>query len=224
MTGTIRRPERWLAWARRLAERGSRVAGRNRVAMLYLRPARRAGAAVRTHDVFSLMPFTVDLHVAFANRIADRFATMEHHHTRAERTDSVRERTVRSVSRLDAIYQPERQNFERQDKVQPRDQVDSFRQTIARLIERTQRREERVLSRDVRLVHVSPLRPSQVETGEAPDRGRGAPREAAAPQSTAPFEWRTPPASPVNVDQITENVMRQLDRRIDAWRERTGRR
>jgi hypothetical protein len=28
---------------------------------------------------------------------------------------------------------------------------------------------------------------------------------------------------PVNVEQITDNVLRQLDRRVDAWRERTGR-
>jgi hypothetical protein len=57
-------------------------------------------------------------------------------------------------------------------------------------------------------------------------------REAAARRSGREW-WNNPGNSQsvrqsiapqsVNVEQITENVLRQLDRRVDAWRERTGR-
>ena len=45
-----------------------------------------------------------------------------------------------------------------------------------------------------------------------------------ARQSAAETEsrWTAAPAA-VNLDQITENVLRQIDRRVNAWRERTGR-
>jgi hypothetical protein len=33
----------------------------------------------------------------------------------------------------------------------------------------------------------------------------------------------TPSAAPLNVDQIADQVLRRLDRRVEAWRERTGR-
>jgi hypothetical protein len=54
--------------------------------------------------------------------------------------------------------------------------------------------------------------------------------EAAPPAAYRPssgvaesMPFRAPPAPPLNVDALAEQVMNKINRRMTAWRERTGR-
>lgn len=91
--------------------------------------------------------------------------------------------------------------------------------TLAReIVERSRRLEERVRV-EKRLAARGPAPVAITEQQEAARRA-------------GPDWWKTDPPSrgvrpvpapPVNVDQIAETVMRRLDQRVSAWRERTGR-
>jgi hypothetical protein len=85
--------------------------------------------------------------------------------------------------------------------------------------ERTRRIEERVFSRTFVLA-----RPASLASAER-SSGTGARPEAEWWQSPAPAEPERPRTAPpaFHLDQIADNVMRQIDRRIGAWRERMGR-
>jgi hypothetical protein len=91
--------------------------------------------------------------------------------------------------------------------------------TTARGLRRFRRVEDPALARSVR----------PVTTRSAPVTARlpGPPLPVNSPAPTRPSGWAQPalgPAmTPVNVDMLAAQVVRQIDRRITAWRERTGR-
>jgi hypothetical protein len=111
-------------------------------------------------------------------------------------------------------------------------------QTLTLLRHRTARVEERtgqvirkeIVQRTRRMEdHVS-LRTKFVKRGVAADTAPNRAQTTIRPDG--PDWWKGPPPaySPsqpllpaVNMDQITETVLRQLDRRVGAWRERMGR-
>jgi hypothetical protein len=93
-------------------------------------------------------------------------------------------------------------------------------QTVMReIVDRTRRLEERVRV-EKRLVARGT--PSPAAIAEQQDAAR-----RSGPdwwKSDPPARGIRPPAAPaVNVDQIAETVMRRLDQRVSAWRERMGR-
>jgi hypothetical protein len=100
-------------------------------------------------------------------------------------------------------------------------------------IERNERHTlAREISLRVRRVEQPAPRRAPIESGRAAATLRHAVRDAApqvrpalAPPREAepPLAPERPPAPPVNLDAITESVMRQIDRRLVAQRERTGR-
>jgi hypothetical protein len=97
----------------------------------------------------------------------------------------------------------------------------SARTTLREIVERTRRIEEseRVVTR-------------LVSRGQAIEAGAAArPASKPSPQALSGEWWQPepesaryrPPTPAVNVDQIADTVLRQLDRRVGAWRERMGR-
>lgn len=90
---------------------------------------------------------------------------------------------------------------------------------VERVIEQTRRVEYRMppASRILPQVAMKP-----VEAAAANGRGASMPVTGRTPDDATRFR---PPAAPaqINVEQITDHVLRQLDHRILAWRERTGR-
>lgn len=91
--------------------------------------------------------------------------------------------------------------------------------SVQRVIERAQRVEYRMppASRILPQVAMKP-----VEAATANGRGASISVTGRPPDDAIRFR---PPAAPaqINVEQITDHVLRQLDHRILAWRERTGR-
>jgi hypothetical protein len=90
--------------------------------------------------------------------------------------------------------------------------------TIQRMIASTRRVEEGV-HRTIELVQKRehhPQQPLQSNDQHTPRQAETLTAAAKAPQpnTTVP---------PLSLDQVTEQVMRQIDRRLVAWRERTGR-
>jgi hypothetical protein len=87
------------------------------------------------------------------------------------------------------------------------------------IVQRSRRVEERISVRTkfIQRGATSDGAPQRMQTGARPDGpewwkaepARHAPRQAAMPA--------------MNMDQITETVLRQLDHRVGAWRERMGR-
>jgi len=92
--------------------------------------------------------------------------------------------------------------------------------TLREIVERTRRIEERALATP-RLA----LRGKQIEL-EARPAARQVPKALSDDWwKPEPESARHRPSVPVlNVDQIAESVLRQLDHRVSAWRERMGRR
>jgi hypothetical protein len=99
-----------------------------------------------------------------------------------------------------------------------REQRTQSKTLLREIVERTRRLEERVRV-EKRLVARGASLAAATEQQEADRR--------AGPdwwKSDAPMRSPRPPALPaLNVEQITETVMRRLDQRVSAWRERMGR-
>lgn len=99
--------------------------------------------------------------------------------------------------------------------------VHSSRTLLRDLTERTKRIEERSAIQTrytVRAAEQGPADPSRAEAGK---RGSEEWWKAETTPRTRPHAASI---APINVEQITNNVLNQLDQRIGAWRERMGRR
>ncbi|HEU0139788.1 MAG TPA: hypothetical protein VFQ79_08765 [Bryobacteraceae bacterium] len=91
--------------------------------------------------------------------------------------------------------------------------------SVQRVIERTRRVEHRMppASRILPQVAMKP-----VEAAAANGRGASIPVTGRTSDDATRFRPSAAPAQ-INVEQITDHVLRQLDHRLLAWRERTGR-
>jgi hypothetical protein len=99
-----------------------------------------------------------------------------------------------------------------------RDERSQSKTLLREIVERTRRLEERVRV-DKRLVARAVHSPA-ADAQAQDDLRRSGPdwwKEPAAQPA------RTAPAAAVNVNEIAESVMRRLDQRVSAWRERMGR-
>jgi hypothetical protein len=96
------------------------------------------------------------------------------------------------------------------------------RTLVREMVERTRRIEERVTLR-TKLAQRSGEAAAPEDRRTAPP-GKRSSDEWWKSDAAEPLSRRASSISPtVNVDQIAESVMRQLDRRVGAWRERMGR-
>jgi hypothetical protein len=92
-------------------------------------------------------------------------------------------------------------------------------QFLRQVTERNRRIEERTATRELVVVRQPSSRAMDVSAE------RQHPPSAWPPEAFSPPAWSRPPIAPPapDVDRIAENVMRLLDRRVGAWRERMGR-
>lgn len=220
----IGNPQRWKSWARSLARRG--LAGTRRVAgaMTFLRPRWNLNIAAHWHsNHVTLRPL---LQFAFGPfSVAPIRQTIS---TSAESLHSVAtslspERSRLHISRP-SVIDPRRTLIRAQfmgwpGAIVPGASHAGDKQTLAgRVIGGVRRVEQRI---SARTFVVAGGKPSPIPAVTVDSR-----MERPGPSGTA-WAWGSgherpaPPA--VNVDQITENVLRRLDRRVSAWRERTGR-
>lgn len=235
-TATIRTPERWSAWARWLAGRSDRASRRNRLAMHYLRPQVNRGRVVTHHwNTAAPGPFTFHLHVAFAERLVERLLSSERHFVtapvgtplpRTERADPGEGHESRpSPTRAErSIQRDEPRKNHHSDTLQLRLNTEPVRQMFTRLLQRIERNEAGGRARNVRIVLAERGRAAESDSAPFHERRRGGRDSSRTSHFETPVQTMPAMQPAISVDQITENVMRQLDRRVDSWRERTGRR
>ncbi|MCZ2079427.1 MAG: hypothetical protein HUU41_05785 [Bryobacteraceae bacterium] len=214
---------RWLAWARAMRERrglprlrraplAMRFVSRLRTLVLVHHKAIRevSTASISYHDAtpVSLFPridlhFTNFLSTVLAQRFQTAFAVRVEPGVLRTGFSAGAQRTANDSASPPPYY-----------VAGPRTHV-----SMQRVIERTRRVEHCIppASRILPRVAIQP-----VETVAANGRGISMPVMDRTPDAATRFR---PPAAPVqiNVEQITDHVLRQLDHRILAWRERTGR-
>ncbi|MCP4202230.1 MAG: hypothetical protein GY769_09870 [bacterium] len=143
-----------------------------------------------------------------------------------EAPNRLAESSFRSAGRAHAAasdWQPRRafqQRFERLER-----RIDSL--SLRRFVRRTTRVEERALVRTTRVIarshgpSESPARrPSHRDL--EPVSNIGAPRSS-RPAATARASHGAPPPPQIDIHSLTDQVVRRIDRRYLAWRERTGR-
>ena len=208
--------KRWVAWARALAVRSRLIRGRRGAlsAKFLLRP-RMQTAAREQWRIIAPVNYESHLHLAFHPMAsltavarfqgAGRPATRDISSTVVRYSEPGHTETLRQTSRVTvreaALFATARRTEE----------------LVQRVTERTRRIEERVFPRAAVLA-----RTSRAE----------AQKDATIPAAASPEWWRDPAsaagrqhiaAPDVNVEQIADTVMRRLDQRVNAWRERTGR-
>ena len=88
--------------------------------------------------------------------------------------------------------------------------------TMERVLHQTRRFEER--REPLRVIDMN--RHTGMEKGPLTDSSRP---EKQAPPTRLPAVQRTSSSAPINIEHLTEQVMRQIDRRMVSWRERRGR-
>jgi hypothetical protein len=145
-------------------------------------------------------------------------------HTITRYAAGARLETLRSDTVHERSWAAATLRVQRQLTLEFRQKRDLARQLARLILNRNERREERSLAREVVFVHASRpagAQPQRVDAG-ALHAGRMWPPSRSAFAGRA--EPHAAPALAVNIDQIAETVMRQLDRRIESWRERMGRR
>ncbi len=91
-----------------------------------------------------------------------------------------------------------------------------------RFTDRTRRVEERVANMEAVTVVRGNAEARGIERTDVPVRVRPESNEGHAPWGRSARRPESPVPA-INFEQITENVMRQIDHRLTAWRERTGR-
>jgi hypothetical protein len=239
---------RWLEWGRARVDRWSRESAWRRglsfVWLLQLRPAVRVvtrvlriGGSPLAARLLARISLTfgatrsVDWHVrhqrsvpgpalratggaARIGRRASTVATPQMTITQPATTHRVSPHTT-PITRADVRMSnvPQRRLFvDRRPRIESRD-------IVSRVFRRTHRDDTEIAgSRTVLVRRPSPL-VAAADVSSAPSRSREAwPFESPATTSPAGV-----PAPAVNVEHLTDAVLRQLDRRVTAWRERMGR-
>ncbi|MBI1742451.1 hypothetical protein HYR54_05205 [Candidatus Acetothermia bacterium] len=96
---------------------------------------------------------------------------------------------------------------------------------VNRVVQQTQRVEERFTQSPALITRQAAAKRDESQETPSPARADQFPTDApfSGSGSTNPWVQRTTQLPAVNVEQITDHVMKQLDRRITYWRERTGR-
>jgi hypothetical protein len=202
----IRTPERWAAWAKQFGTRATRVRRYSPASMRWVGLGDR-GLRIweRTTQPLSLQ---TDVHLTVFNPVISRERAVHSHSLRGSNLALQTQFLARFERRAEYHHSVDRR-------------LSLTQQMLSRIVDRSERREERSLSREVVIVHAAPAgsRTGRDDTRTSVSRP--------APDQWSSTSWpstRSASAPTVNVDQIAETVMRQLDRRIESWRERTGRR
>jgi hypothetical protein len=235
---------RWTAWARSLAGRHGRQ--HERLDRLSLQLARPRGLARSVQQRWFLSSRVMQPRIALAiqpvlrasfwrtpervERIA-RTATTRTVETRTAHREQVREvERYRETERVFAEQRPALLKvFERLREtgqaLGPIGRQGRAVETtaLARTLAARARREEKALSGEPPARVFRPTeQPVREERRSLPDPRRSEIPGWGAPASSFHGTMPVPVPPPINVESLTDQVMRQIDRRVGAWRERTG--
>jgi hypothetical protein len=208
---------RWRNWARSLACQAP-ARRRSPIALALVRRTRSAA--------WIAQQTTVHQHIAGTHSILLRPVIQLSLHG-----PSPVERILLRAATLKTIESPAQASEERSPSTSAIQTMNLLHRRTARVEERTaQIVWKEIVERTRRIEDRISVRTKLAKRGGAPD---GAPNRAqTAIRPDGPDWWKGPspayvpsqPALPaMNMDQITETVLRQLDRRVGAWRERMGR-
>jgi len=204
--------ERWREWAAALSRRGTVARRREPLAFRWLRPASGIGRRFQPANVVS-QHFAVHLAIPCSVRMEFTPAQALPGEARPQSTSPFQAGSATADRRVTLPH------LERSEHSTAELTVVRTSAFIRLVTERTRRVEERVPARELVVARQAPAEPreSGKEPGRTPSGWMSEPAAAAG--------WNRPmPAPPAaSVDQIADNVMRLLDRRIGAWRERMGR-
>lgn len=236
---------RWTAWARSLAGRhGRRHERLDRLSLQLVRP-RTLARAVQQRWFFSSR--TVQPRIALAiqpvlrasfwrtpervERITRTATTSSTIETRTTHREQVRE--VERYRQTERVFTEQRpallKVFERLRESRGltgglvgRQERAAEATALARTLAARARREEKALPGEPPARVLRPTEPVGREERRDPDPRRPEIPGWGAPTSSLHGLMPIPAPPPINVESLTDQVMRQIDRRVGAWRERTG--
>ena len=248
--GIRRRLAKWAGWGLRLQARFCRRSGAFRTAMLlHLRHAR-AGAIFEQRWTRYFSHFGTRLHwsiltfefsknisaVPQASPVRTEIARMRGHarHAPAARLETLMAPAARLETLMKVVAGPRHElskvllrqqagtAFERRFSLQER--VDAQFHTSARVTEhhhshRTERALSSPMVMTLRREHVAVASPESRKGTAVQERSSA----IARPGDLPPLLQQAAAAAAINLDQMTDHVIRQLDRRVVARRERMGR-
>ncbi|HYH46129.1 MAG TPA: hypothetical protein VEG34_10615 [Thermoanaerobaculia bacterium] len=220
---------RWTAWARALAGRHGRRHERvDRLALELARP-RTLARSVQQRWIVSSRMVQPRISLAIQPVLHGTFwrgGTVAERTLRTVRDERFREtERVREMERLREV-EPGRTLGNRHDRAERASKAPALARSLAARV----RREETLLhggtaTRVLRESAASAKREERTTEPAATPRGAD-PRRPEIPgwgsPAAAPGRFAAPAAPPINVEALTDQVMRQIDRRVGAWRERTG--
>ena len=216
----IRTPERWRRWARTLASRAGRMQQGRRVPMALRRRVPIRSGSLLQQWISMPLQLRADVNFTFMSIVPN--TRMSGRSRNREASLRVAASGVENGQNSFPIPSPLMNGWLPVFTVVPSQTITAS--GMDRILKRKERHEERITRRE--MVIAAPARAST-----DPAAGHSSPTsQAFAPfrrfDERPPQSHQAPPNSfpAVNLDQITDSVMRQLDRRIDAWRDRTGRR
>jgi hypothetical protein len=209
--------ERWRNWASVLAGRGASVRRRDPLELRLLR-RQRNWLITRHHHAHSTMNLRAEMQFAIASNITQQFYPQNF----VRRPESPAFRFVQAAPPFAARRQEAGAGERRAIVSAGGPDTSPQTQSLMRLIvDRTQRIEERVMRRELVVARAAsaPVASDKV----LPHNNRGQEWWQQASEPGAQRQASRAAVQGMNVEQITENVLRQLDRRVGAWRERMGR-
>ncbi len=200
---------RWCGWAAALARSSGVVRRRQPLAFAWLR---RRGTAVRFETHYRTLNSVFNpyhLHLSFPYSTAMNLTLVPAGRSQPGAPSATANAQPRDlIARLSRIEEHTSHTAEIRTS-----------EFLRHFIERNRRIEERAATRELMVVRQPSSRAMDVSAE------RQHPPSAWPPEASSPPAWNRPPATPPapDVDRIAENVMRLLDRRVGAWRERMGR-
>ena len=201
---------RWSDWARFLIERHGFVMARHSAPVMILVHPLAMFHFMHEHWMVSSRQFHPQVHLAIQ-------PILRHAVWREQKQATVAlQAPLHSVlQRLDQI--DELRTHRRGEITQ-----ESMEKLVRRVVRQTQRLEEKVIGNSVLISRQSPtMMATQAASSAIPGQ---AVANLPAISNVRAAHWMQNPAPPaVNIEQLTDQVMRQFDRRITAWRERTAR-
>lgn len=206
LTATIRNPDRWLGWARSLGARRMVIRRRNRPAMALLLRARPVTIR-QNHRIFApSFRWVADITARWAN----------------SPSQVLRKHPWSAVGTGPAVARPQ---IARELNVRDRTlRIETVERKLGTLFENISRRTRRLEASVARTEAVTVVR-ARSEAKDSSPAGQGF--QHGPPATEIRSSTQSKPTgfevSAINVERIAENVMRQLDNRVTAWRERMGR-
>jgi hypothetical protein len=213
----IGNPERWRKWARYLAWRGV-TRRRSPLRLSLLRQARGLSSLQSWYRVLhrystALSPLSLIANMRLAWSVQPMISAIA-------APSGPRGALSKALATKTALVRPGHPGGVSPRYATPAPERGSSQKLLRDIIDRTQRIEQRV-SIHSSLVFRNPVSPAGQEP--PPMQASRAGDEWWKQSAPGPAARQSAPALTANLEQITDNVLSRLDRRISTWRERVGR-